>query len=89
MPAKLPPSADANARSGSQHMADTAGVLRLLRQSEMPERGQLCGDSSQASPLSGLRRLSRQAAGFRDDSFPHDLTTRTTTCGCGAQARSW
>jgi hypothetical protein len=47
--AKFPPPTDANVRSGRQHVADAAGVVRLHRRSEMPVRGQLCGDCSQAT----------------------------------------
>jgi hypothetical protein len=38
-------------------VADAAGVVRLPRRREMPVRGQLCGDCSQASPLPVLGDL--------------------------------
>jgi hypothetical protein len=42
--------------SGRDHVADATGVVGLPRRSEMPERGQFCGDSSQGAerPRSAL-----------------------------------
>jgi hypothetical protein len=45
---------DAKAHSGSQNVADASGVVAMPRRSEMPKRGQLCGDCSQATAQARL-----------------------------------
>jgi hypothetical protein len=54
---RLAPPANAN----REHLADASGAMGLPRESEMPKRGQLYGDSSQAPPLPGLGRLAPDA----------------------------
>jgi hypothetical protein len=44
-------------------------VVGLSGLSEMPKRGRLCGDSSQASPLPGLGRLARQTPSFGNNNI--------------------
>ncbi len=48
----------------------------------MPERGQFCGDCSQASPLPGLGRLARQAPSFGNDDIGNRPATLTPAGGC-------
>ncbi len=56
-------------------------MIGLPRRAEMPDRGQLCRNGSQASPLSGLGRLARQTPSFGNDDIGNRPATFTATRG--------
>jgi hypothetical protein len=58
-------------------VADAAGVVRLPRRSERPERGQFCDDCSQATAQAQQLKIVAEIEGGRGDSIGARETLRT------------